>query len=219
MPDWSRRHALHAAAGVLLTAFAGCNDIDSASQSVPRDDRDRVADVTVLKIRNRTGTPMVLRRRDLTTEDEPTDEPPGRRGNIMDHVTEMDSDDERALAFQTDVPGASDLEAFFEATDFESESVYIAQSSIPECYERHLTGVHREGDGVDAQFCRTLRPADVDCSADEHDMVAFAIRLPFHGDDFSSVGGGHSSRCDGPYRRIVEPDTTRTVGDDGGSNR
>lgn len=218
MPDWSRRHVLHAAGSVLLAAIAGCNGSGSSSRSAPRDDRDMVDDVTVLKVRNASPTPMVLRRRDQTTDERTTEDPPGRRGNLMDHVTEPPREDARAIAFQTDVPGATVIETFFEETDFGTESIYIAQSTILECYERHLTGVYREVDGVDAQFCRTLRSADVDCSADEYDMTAFAIRLPFAGDDFDSVGGGQSSGCERPHRQTIDPDTTRTVGDDGGSD-
>lgn len=218
MPDWSRRHALQSAGSVLLTAIAGCNSSSSSSRSVPRDDRDMVDDITVLKVRNTSPTPMVLRRRDQTTDARTTEDPPGRRGNLMDYVTDPPREDERAIAFQTDVPGASDIEAFFDETEFETESIYLAQSTIRECFERHLTGVYREDDGVDAQFCRTLRPADVECSADEHDMTAFAIRLPFPGDDLSSVGGGQSSGCERPYRQILDPDITRTVGDDGGTD-
>lgn len=216
MPDWSRRHALHAAGSVLLTAIAGCNGSSSSSRSVPRDDRDMVDDISVLKVRNVSPLPMVMRRRDKTTEDRTPEEPPERRGNIMDHVTEKNRQSGRDIVFQTDVPGATDIETFFEETDFETESLYIAQSTIRECYERHLTGVYREGDGVDAQFCLSLRSADVDCRTDAYDMTAFAIRLPFSGDDLSSVGGGQSSGCKRPHRRIIEPDTTRTVGDDGG---
>lgn len=219
MPDWSRRHALQAAGGVLCAVLAGCNGSDSASRSYPRASRNTVEDITVLKVRNTAPSPMVERGRDEmaeTTDSTTAERPPDHRGRMMDHVTAMTRDGDRQLVFPDDVPGASDLRSFFEQTDFETESIYLAQSSLPECYDRHLTGVYREEDGVDAQFCRSIRPADVACSADSHDMVAFAIRLPFAGDDFNSVGGGHSSQCDGPYRHPIDPDTSLTVGDEGG---
>lgn len=216
MPDWSRRHALQSAGGALLTALAGCNGSDSTNRSVPRDDRGRIDDITVLKVRNATPIPMVVRERDRNTEQPTTDVPPKRRGHIMEHVT---AETDHGFVFPADVPGALDLKQVFEETDFESESIYLSQTTVSECYDRHLTGVYRESNGVDAQFCGTIRPADVACSTDEYDMTAFAIRLPFVGDNFNSVGGGHSSRCDGPHRRIIDPDTTRTVGDDGGSDQ
>ena len=56
--------------------------------------------------------------------------------------------------------------------------------------------VAREEDGVEADFCRELRPADAACGAEDRVAVGVAIRLPFAGDEFSSLGSGWSSDCD-----------------------
>jgi len=217
MPDWSRRHALQATGGALLTALAGCNGTDSASGSYPGENRTAVEDAVVLKVRNTTPTPMVVRERDSgdgepTTEPaETTDAPPRHRGRIMAHVTDMDRDG-LSPTFPADVAGADRFAAFFDETDFDTESIYLEQSPVPECYVRHLTGVYREPDGVEADFCRKVRPADVSCAADAYDMTAFAIRLPFAGDDFNSVGASHGSGCRRPRGDLIEPDQNHVVG-------
>lgn len=218
MPALSRRRTLHLAGGVLLSALAGCNGSDSASSSVPRSDRDSIDDVTVLKIRHTAATPMVYENRGDETTTTRSSESARRRGNVMMHVTDPPGEGRGEPVFPADVDGADRLRTFFEETDFETESIYLLQSTVPACSERHLQGVYSDGNGVDAEFCRTLRPADVACEADAWAMTVFAIRLPFPGDGFNSVGGGSSSSCDHPYRDPIEPDTSLVVGPNGGEN-
>ena len=218
MSALSRRRALHLAGGALLSALAGCDGTDSSSRSVPRENRDRVDDVTVLKVRNTEPTPMVIHERDRETEQTSTEEPPRRRGHLMDHVTDYAPENDDSVFVRSDVAGADHIRRFLEETDFETESVYLSQSTVQECYERHLVGAYREDDGVDAEFCVRLRPADAACETDSYAMTAFLIRLPFAGDNFNSVGGGGGS-CDRPGQQLVEPDTSLTVGPNGGESQ
>lgn len=217
MPHWSRRHALQASGSALFAALAGCNGTESVSRSVPRNPRDSLEDVTILKIRNTAGTPMVVERSDETTSKD-TGGSSRRRGHMLEHVTDEPDQSMRELVFPEDVPGAQRLRTFFAETDFETQSIYLQQAPVRACYKRRLQGVFREDDGVDAEFCRDLRPADVACEADAWATTVFAIRLQFPGDDFSSVGSGGSSSCRHPYLDPVDPDTSLVVGpNEGGS--
>jgi hypothetical protein len=191
MPDWSRRHALQAVATTATLGLAGCSSETSRSRSVPPDRGDRVTDYEARFVRNTDGEPVVTVG-EPGDEDENEDEPRIRLSEMHHLTDEAELDD---IQFR-DVTGAADLESFVAATDYESASVYLLQRQVGECYEPRLVGVFREDDGVDAEFCRELRPADVECDAEAHDVFTVAIRLAFPGDDFNSVGSGSSSSCD-----------------------
>lgn len=213
MPVWSRRRALQAAPTLLLPGLAGCNE--GRNHPRPRDDRTPVEDIEVLRVRNTDPEPMVIDSRQSARGTATTTEPPRRRGGLMLHLTDTPSESGRDLHFPEAVPGADALRRFLVAANYDTGSVYLFQSSIPECYRRHLRGVYRDDSGVDADFCRELRSADVACEADAFAMNAFAIRLPFSGDEFNSVGGGSSSSCRRPPGHgegVIEPDTDLIVG-------
>lgn len=185
MPDPSRRDALRSIAAAGTLALAGCSGEASHSDEIPRDSGETVPDPEVLFVRDADGG--VLFSSGDPSGRTTTPEPGG-----VEHVT--DADERDALAFR-DTPPATELEAFVGATDLESESVYLLEQPVGECYELALTGVTREPDSVSADFCRELRPADVECAADAEDTVGVAIRLPFAGDDFNGLGTGMSSEC------------------------
>lgn len=202
MPGWTRRGALRSIAAAGALALAGCSGEASHSREVPRRHGERVPDPEVTFVRDADGAPLFSRDVDADGDDADGDGSPAddlaRRAGAGAYLT--GADDVEALAF-ADSPPADELRAFVDATDLESESVYLLAKPVGECYELALTGVFREDDGVDADFCRQLRPADVDCSADAEDTVGVAIRLPFPGDDFDSRGSGTSSDC--RHRPIV----------------
>ncbi len=187
MPDWSRRRALQAVATTGALALAGCSGESSSSRSVPPDRGEPVPpdDYEVRFVRDRDGEP-------LFEVDDGNDQPP-EVGRDIEYLT--DAEDREELTFRSTTP-ADDLRAFVDATDLESRSVFLLQRPIGECYEAYLVGVYREGDGVDADFCQALRPADAECSADERDTVGVAISLPFEGDSFGGYGTGWSGSCE-----------------------
>ncbi|MFB6196314.1 MAG: hypothetical protein ABEI80_09090 [Haloplanus sp.] len=188
MPDWSRRDALRAVATTGTLLAAGCSTSDTGPIDAPPP-RRRVTDFESVLARNARGNPLVV------PAPVDGDEAGERRQDhsLMEHLTA--TADVEEFRFRADA-GAADLASFVNATDFASQSVYLLQRSIGECYRTRLVGVYREGDGVDAEFCRDLRPADVDCDTDTEDTVAVAIRLPFAGDDFNSIGSGWSGDCE-----------------------
>lgn len=200
MPDWSRRRALQAVATTGAFALAGCSGESSSSSSVPRERGDPVppSDLEVRFVRDTDGEPLFAvgddRNRDANGDEGPAD--PGRG---FEHLT--DAEDRERVTFRSTEPAAT-LRWFVEGTDLEARSVYLLQRPIGECYEARLVGVYREDDGVDADFCQALRPADVECSADARDTLGVGIRLPFPGDSFSSRGAGWSSDC-GPRPTVA----------------
>lgn len=180
MPDRSRRHALRTVAGTATLALAGCGGVPTGSDDDLPVLRERITDVEVTTARNTGGDPLFVAGGSDTDRDDGSRSPHVRE---IHHLTD-ESDLER-LRFRD---GAADLRGFVTATDLESNSVYLVQRPIGECYVPRLRAVFREDDGVDADFGRDLRPADFECDADACDMVAVAVRLPLAGDGFHSVG-------------------------------
>jgi hypothetical protein len=191
MPDWSRRRALQAVAATGALALAGCSGESSFSSEVPRDRGDPVPpdEFEVTFVRDTDGEPLFTVDHDDREEDGGTPE--------VEQGTEYltDDDDREELTFRSTEP-ATTLRRFVEGIDLGSRSVYLLQRLVGECYEARLVGVYRETDGVDADFCQSLRPADVECSADERDTVGVAISLPFEGDSFGGYGTGWSGGCE-----------------------
>jgi hypothetical protein len=185
MPDWSRRRALQAATAAGALALAGCSGEGSSSNEIPRTRGDPVppSEFEVLFVRDTDGEPLFAVGEDGTGSD----------GRGIEYLT--DEADREELTFRSTGP-AAELRAFVDGADLGSRSVYLLQRPIGECYEARLVGVYRETDGVDADFCQALRPADLECSAEGRETVGVAIRLPFPGDSFSGYGAGWSGDCD-----------------------
>lgn len=204
MSDWSRRRFLAASSLPILGALTGCSaspdrtgaELDTAPRKRP------VTDYDAVKVRNSGGSPLV--ERDSSTAAD--------RSHTYDHITEQAN-----VPSFTGVPEARELDRFVGATDFAAESILLFVRPVPECYDLRLVSVSKEGDGdgVDARYCREMRPADVSCERDAEDPVGIAVRLPFAGDSFNSLGMGFSSSCgDRPTVVDFEPVTpTNATGD------
>ncbi|SDY08042.1 hypothetical protein [Halobellus clavatus] len=194
MSRWSRRAFLRASSLPILGGVAGCLEFrDSARQDVDLSSHrtEPVTDYERRTVRNEAGAALVA---DGASSD---------RIHFYDHLTDAES----VPAF-SDVAEARELEAFVSDTDLETDSVLLLVRPIPECYELRLTAVRKEDDGVDSEYCRSMRPADVQCEQDAEDTVGVAIRLPFAGDSFNSLGMGFSSSCrDRPSVLNFEPVT------------
>jgi len=218
MPDWSRRRALHATASAAALALAGCSGESSSASSSHPSNGELVTDYELQTARNADGA-VLFRETDVATPsdtpDEPTEQRRRRQRHQYAHVTEQaDFED---LAFATDLPEAATLEEFATATDLETRSVFLLQRGVSACSTLELVDVRKEPDSVHVNTCSDLRPADVECEADERDTVAFAIRLPFPGDDFNGLGVGGSSDCHRRPRAFDPEAYNRTdAGDESG---
>ncbi|WP_336022331.1 hypothetical protein [Halobellus salinisoli] len=215
MPDLTRRRALLAAASG-VAALAGCSgESDRPTIDPPRDD-ETLDDYEARHVRNENGDVLFSRREELPTV---TDDERSRYARSARSVVVSDEDLE-ALTFN-DVPEAERLRGFAAETDFESASIYLFAMPVEACYELRLRSASVEWDELEsddlhphADFCRTTRPADVECGADETHTAGFAIRLPVAAEESSGSGSGMSSSC-GPTRRGDPFDPTVTPAEGG----
>lgn len=147
-------------------------------------------------VRDTDGEPLFEIESEFDAEG-PDDETPTDETREIGRDVEYLSDEEERerVIFRSTTP-ATDLRTFVEASDLESGSVFLLQRPLGECHEARLVGVYRETDGVDAEFCQALRPADVECSTDDRDTVGVAVRLPFPGDSLGGLGWGWHGDCD-----------------------
>ena len=191
MSNWSRRRALQAAIAVGTLSIAGCSGSTSSSEEVSSDRGEPVSDVEVTFARDRQEGHLYDFERDNEGDSE--------AGELLHLTSESQRD---RLAFRSTDP-ATRLRSFVSGTDLDTESVFLIETSIGACHEARLLGVYRESDGVDADFCRALKPADVDCSEGDRDRIGVAIRLPFPADEFTSIGSRWGSDCDRPGTAIA----------------
>jgi len=192
MSDWSRRRALQAVAAAGSFVLAGCGDT-SGIEDAPPENRDRVTNYETILVRNSDRNRLFGSGDGEADQRDPDD-------GVSEYHHLNAPDDLHGIQFR-DVSGATALQSFVTETDLESKSVFLTQQLVRECYEPRLVGVFRTEDDVDADFCVTLRPADVACTAGTRDVVAIAIRLPFAGDAINSVGSGWSSDCE-PFATV-----------------
>lgn len=201
MPSLTRRRALRLAT-FGIAVLAGCvGEADRATIEQPPDERS-LEDYEVRSVRDDAGSVLFYRGEELPTV---ADDEQGRnvRSGRSIIVSETDITE---LSFG-DGPEAEELLSFVQATDFDSSSVYLLSMPVEACYEIRLQSVAVERDELEtgdlhphADFCRTYRPADIDCEVDETHTAGFAIRLPVAAEQSTGSGRGMSNSCDRPHR-------------------
>jgi len=202
MPDWSRRQTLSTLAGGLAAALAGCRGTDSSDGSPDRFER-RVENYEVKRVRDEDGAALFTRHDEF---------PDGHAGGYH-HLKSTEHLAELTFA---DVTAARTLREFSADTDFEERSIYLFAQSVPACYTVELRHVEVDRNGPSAQFCRDLRPVDVECETDAEHTAGYAIRLPFTGENHSGMGSGMSSSCSRPPRpEPFDANVTLANGSDG----
>jgi len=195
MTDVLRRRALLAAASG-LAALAGCAGRETTTNGYPNRERPLTGH-EVESVRDEDGGALVAEGDDVPSLS--TDErAPQRRSTRRVLVAE---DDLAALAFAETPPGER-LREFCAATEFDAESVYLLAMPIEACREVRFRSVRvergslAEGDlQPHAGFCRTYRPADVDCELDAIHTVGFAIRMPVAADRSRGSGRRMAGSC------------------------
>lgn len=188
--QWSRRHLLSVSAGALTVGLGGCATSEDESTETRRDPQSppdgAITEINSVSVRRDDPEPFVFL-------DEETD-----RENTL--LVLVDSADVDSLVFEVEPPGTTALREFVGATDFTSETAAIYQSSIGECQRYRPDYVVPSEDDFDLDFCRVLRDADVECTEDERNMVAIAVRLPQAYDERpSSYNYGFGSTCESAF--------------------
>ncbi|QSG05187.1 hypothetical protein [Halapricum desulfuricans] len=217
MPELTRRRALLAATSG-IAALAGCTDEDDNLPTDSRKEKRLIEDYDVRHVRDDDGAGLFASGDELPTVSD--DE--RRRYAHTDQAVLVTEDDVSALTFGAS-PEAARLRTFVRETDFDSSSLYLLGMTVGACYEVRLQSVAVERDELDdgdlhphADFCRTYRPADVECDADERHTVGVAIRLPVAAEQSTGHGSGMSSSCRPQSRSAVFDATVTpaTGGDD-----
>ncbi|ACV46516.1 MULTISPECIES: hypothetical protein [Halomicrobium] len=194
MVEPSRRETLAAIAGGTAAALAGCQWNAEPSDG-EREQRRRVTDYEVASVRHADERALFTEGEPLSTPRESDERPP-----VYGHTYLTSGDDLDDVTF-AETSEAERLASFAAATALDGEeSVYLFTTAVRACSEVRLQWVEVDGTGPSAQFCRTLRPADVECRATAYETTGFAIRLPFAGERFSGHGAGMSSSCGRPPR-------------------
>ena len=196
MADVPRRRILLAAASG-VAALAGCAGSETASNSYPVRGERAIDGYEFERTRDEGGEPI------LTGGAETPSTETGERAQRRPRARRVlvSGDDLDALSF-ADTTAASRLRSFLDETDFESASAYLLSMPVEACRDVRLRSVGVEpselADGdlhPRADFCRTYRPADVECDPDAVHSVGFAIRLPVTAERSSGSGTGMGGSC------------------------
>jgi hypothetical protein len=216
MPPVTRRRALLAVASGVAT-LAGCpEETDERPSIEPRHRDRRIENHEVEHVRNEDGAVLFSTSEALPTVGEG---PRGRHGRGARRVLVVEQD-VQDLTFG-DVPEAERLRSFVAATDFEQASIYLLAMPVEACQAVRLQSASVERDELanddlhpHADFCRTYRPADVECDADATHTVGVAIRLPVAAERSTGSGRGMGGSC-GPSPRdeYFEASVTPAGGD------
>lgn len=201
--DRSRRELLSltgssvaVAAGAVL---AGCAGTDTTA---PEDEPDDVAhdaserppgrselddDEAVLFVRATHDNPFVFE----SEADVPDDDRAFFRGAF--HV--VDDAGAKALYVDANEDDVDAVEQFFDETDFETQSIFVDQRTIGDCYDRVFLGAEASGDSMRTAYCRSLRSPTTPCEADHEVMEAVFIRLgrPYDDPPSSRQSSEHGS--------------------------
>ena len=188
----SRRRLLRAAAGLVATGLAGCNErvtgggpeTPSATETVqPTLDYDAVI------VRNPAAESFVRYDADG----------PDRDDYLQETLTTAAEADR--VSFATEVPGVDDARRLLRETDFERSVVHVSEHRVGACRALEVDYVTTDGDSFDLDFCSPLRPADVACDLDDRDVAAAFVRFPMETDDIGSYTLGRGGSCERPRGR------------------
>lgn len=198
MRPLTRRDALHGAVA-LLAGLAGCSGSGSSSSSsvgttptaaVRDGPRDSGPTPEHYSLRGgRDGWVVRL-------PDESAGGTDGRAEDRWRHELVASTETAESLTL-ADVDGADRARAFLAETDFETETVYLEERVVGECWELDLCSVHWASDHVETDYGRRLRPVDAACSADAKVAVATLIRIPepLDPDRVTQFSSGSGGRC------------------------
>jgi len=83
----------------------------------------------------------------------------------------------------TIAPGVSDadrkaIRTFLDETEYDSETVFIADTNIESCYRYNIQSISWEGPEVRYSYCRELRTPDESCVTGTRDTVGLLFRIP-----------------------------------------
>lgn len=216
MLDSTRRRALLAVASGIAT-LSGCLGENDRPMIDRRGDERVIEDYEIRKVRNEDGAVLFTQAEALPTA---TDEDDDQHRNVRSDWSVLVSEEGLIDLTFNDVPEARELRSFTAATEFDSASICLVSMPVEACYEIRLQSITIERDEIEnddlhphTDFCRTYRPADVECGLEERHTVGFAIRVPVAAERSTGSGRGLSSSCRrSPRDESFDPRPNRTSG-------
>ena len=189
--ETARRGFLTGVVGI-ATALAGCSG--SESHSSPPEGGTIVTDTVATTTRSTGDRPPIVAPREDTgggnTDDGSTAEP-------LTLQTVESEDAAEAFEFAEGATNVGAARRLLAETEYDSESVFVFQTRIGECYRLKLNYVTRGDDGdPNLQFCRVIRDAHTACDREAFDHAAAFVRLPFRGDEYGGLSAGSGGSCD-----------------------
>ena len=183
----TRRALLGSAAVGVAGALAGCSGAgDPEADSTRREVSGTDSDPTVLKPRNPGGETVLLDGSETNDEDEPVT-------IARELVTSADRAAELLVAEGVADADRERVRSFFDETDYDAETVYVAPAGIESCERLRVDSVSWDPGRVEYEYCRELRPPDEACEAGTRVVLALLFRLPAALDG-RITGSGSSGR-------------------------
>lgn len=194
----SRRRFLQAVTA-LTAGLAGCGGMsgsdghsETAVAGGPEPPDSSETDPERLRVRADTErAPMFLADPDGETPESPAVDRPGPHV-VRGVVDSREKADRLTLADDVvdSIDTTPDLEAFVEETAFDSETLYLENNAIGECFELELCWVAWQPGEIRTDYARRLRPYDEACSSDARAVESRLMRLPvaLDGDEVNSFG-------------------------------
>jgi hypothetical protein len=190
----TRRRLLHTVVSVAAVGVAGCSEPATdggPGTPSPTETVQPTLDYDAVTVRNPAAEPFVS----YASENAPEDE----RGEPLQR-TLVTTDEADRISFTTAVAGVEKARRLLRETDFERSVVHVSEHRVGACRALEVDYVTTDGDSFDLDFCSPLRPADVDCSLDDRDVVAAFVRFPMATDDVGSYTIGRGGSCERPRR-------------------
>lgn len=198
----TRRALLHSTCG-LATMLAGCSGMfegsDESKRTASENDGSAAPGTGSESDPEAVVTRVNADRQPVWLDDgdsRPTESRHTRRleSKIIDTASKADR-----LAVAEDVD-SSLIETFLDGTDFETETVYLQNVMIEECFRLMLCQISWTADKISTDYGRVSRPYDEPCTAGSKVYAVWFIRIPdtINADDISSYSssiGGNG--CDG----------------------
>lgn len=194
----TRRSLLHGVAG-LAVALAGCGGLGGSSESTftenggsAPDGPGSLSDPEMLLTRSENDRSPIW-------HGDRSEQTPRRTDPIDDSVV-IDTVTKANRLSVADGGDRDRLESFLDGTDFESETLYLQNIRVKECFVLDLCRIQWQSDEIRTDYVRRLRPYTESCAVETRVFEGRLIRIPdsLDADDVrgfgTSVGTGS---CDG----------------------
>lgn len=182
----NRRESLAAIAGVAAT-LSGCAGFGSSSSSATSSPTASERTVSDGPSSGSLRDPALLQRRSdgsrppIWFGEQDPDEVGRPNAPERRRVLESTVIDTASRAGRLSVADGIDREAvdeFIAATDFATETLYLEQAEIGECFRLHLCRIAWQPDQVSTDYGRQTRPYSERCAVDQRVFEARLIRIP-----------------------------------------